>query len=119
MRRFSRVLLLALGLAASLGTLPLATIAQEIPLEKSNSGTWSVEYAGHHFRISSTVPVKVRFEFVTSTQVKLTFFNETGMSGRVSIYWVEFQKYIFTGPVPTATEPWEGTLDTEGGFVDR
>ena len=119
MRRFSRAVLLALGLAASLGTLPMPAAAQEIPLEKSNSGTWSVEYAGHHFKISSTVAVKVRFEFVSATQVKLTFYSENDSPGRVSVYWAEFQKYIYTGPVPSSYEPWEGTLNTEGGFVDR
>jgi hypothetical protein len=117
MKRFSLALLLALGLAAVF-TLPPVSIAQEIPLEKSSSGTWSVEYAGHHFRISSTVAVKVRFELISPSEVKLTFVSETGQSGRVSIYWVEFQKYVYAGPVPVV-EPWEGTLDTEGGFVDR
>jgi hypothetical protein len=118
MKRFSRVLLLTLGLAISLGSLPAASVAQEIPLEKSSTGFFTVEYAGQHFRINSTVPIKVRFEFVTTYQVKLTFVSETGLAGRVSIYWVEFQTNIYSGPIPTG-EPWEGTLNTEGGFVDR
>lgn len=117
MKRFSLALLLTLGLA-SFFSLPPVSIAQEIPLEKSNSGTWSVEYAGQHFRVNSTVSVRIRFELVGSTQIKLTFVSESGVPGRVSIYWVEFTKYIYTGPIPTS-EPWEGTLDTEGGFVDR
>ncbi len=118
MKRFSRVLLLALGLAVSLGSLPAASVAQEIPLEKSSQGTFTIEYAGQHFRVNSTVPIKVRFEVVSSNQVKLTFVSETGIAGRVSIYWVEFQTNIYSGPIPTI-EPWEGTLNTEGGFVDR
>lgn len=118
MKRFSRALLLALGLAASLGTLPAASVAQEIPLEKSSSGTFTIEYAGNHFRINSNVEVRVRFEYVTLTQVKLSFVSEDGQPGRISIYWVEFQHTIYSGPVPT-TETWEGTLNTEGGFVDR
>jgi hypothetical protein len=118
MKRFSRALVLALGLAASLGSPPPASIAQEIPLEKSSSGAFTVEYAGQHFRVNSTIPVTVRFEFVTSTTVKLKFISQSGASGRVSIYWVEFDKNIYTGPIPTS-EPWEGTLNTEGGFVDR
>lgn len=117
MMRLSRALLLVLGLVATFSLAPVS-FAQEIPLEKSSSGTWSVEYAGHHFRISSNVAVTVRFELLPSSDLKLTFVSATGQSGRVSIYWVEFQKYVFAGPVPVA-EPWVGTLDTEGGFVDR
>jgi hypothetical protein len=117
MKRLSRAVLLALGLVV-LFAAPRAPVAEEVPLEKSSTGSWSVEYAGQHFRISSTVAVRIRFEMVSATEVKLTFVSETGQSGKVSIYWVEFQKYIFNGPIPTA-EPWEGTLNTEGGFVDR
>lgn len=116
MKRFALALLLALGLSAALGT--QVSVAQEIPLEKSNSGNFAVEYGGQHFRVTSTVGVRVRFELVTPTQIKLTFVSETGAPGRVSVYWVEFQKFIYSGPIPVS-EPWEGSLDTEGGFVDR
>lgn len=117
MKRLFRGIALAIALAAGFA-IPPVSIADEIPLEKTSSGTWSVEYGGHHFRINSTAPVKVRFEFVTATQIRLTFVADSSASGRVSIYWVEYQKYIYNGPIPQA-EPWEGTLNTEGGFVDR
>lgn len=117
MKRLFHGIALALVLAASV-IAPVA-IADEIPLEKTSSGTWAVEYNGHHFRVNSTAPVKVRFELLSPTEIKLTFLAESSASGRVSIYWVEFQKYVYNGPIPQSTEPWEGTLNTEGGFVDR
>jgi len=117
MKRFSLALLLALGLAASF-SVPRAPLADEIPLEKTSSGTESVEYANQHFRIVSNVEVRIRFEMLSPTQIKLSFVSETGQSGKVSIYWVEFSKYIHNGPVPQSIA-WEGTLNTEGGFIDR
>jgi hypothetical protein len=118
MKRTSRMLLLVFALALC-GLRAGVSMAQELPIEKSSSGSWSVEYAGQHFRIHSTVGVTVRFELLSPTQIKLSFVSESGTaSGRVSVYWVEFQKYIYAGPIP-APEPWEGTLNTEGGFVDR
>lgn len=118
MKRIVRLLVLAIGLVTMFSP-ALVSHAQELPLEKSSSGTWSVEYANQHFRINSTVAVTVRFELLSPTDIKLTLYSATGQSGKVSVYWVEFQKYIYSGPTPTSMEPWEGTLNTEGGFVDR
>jgi len=118
MKRLYRALLLALGLAAFLGTPPVS-LADQIPVEKSNSGTWSVEFDNQHFRVVSTATVKVRFEQVAPNQIRLRIYSETGAQGKVSVYWVEFQKYLYNGPIPSSMEPWEGTLNTEGGFVDR
>lgn len=118
MKRIVRSLLLAIGLIATLSP-ALVSFADELPFEKESSGTFAVEYANQHFRINSNVSVKVRFEQVAPNQIKLTFSSESGGSGKVSVYWVEFAKTIYSGPVPTSFEPWEGTLNTEGGFVDR
>ncbi|HEX6790234.1 MAG TPA: hypothetical protein VF247_02900 [Candidatus Krumholzibacteria bacterium] len=118
MKRIVRSLLLAIGLV-TLFSPPPVSFADELPLEKSSSGTFSVEYANQHFRISSTVAVKVRFEQLAPDLVKLTFYSESSAAGKVSVYWVEQSKTIYSGPVPTSFEPWEGTLNTEGGFVDR
>ena len=118
MKRVVRSLLLAIGLLATLSP-ALVSFADELPLEKSSSGTFAVEYANQHFRISSTVSVTVRFEQVSPSEIKLTFSSENASAGKVSVYWVEFTKTIYSGPVPTSYEPWEGTLNTEGGFVDR
>lgn len=117
MKRFTRALLLAVGLATTI-VAPRAPVAQEMPLEKASSGAWSVTYGGQHFRVSATVAVKLRFELTSPTTIKVTVVSETGESGRATIYWSEFQKYIFTGQIPIG-EPWAGSLDTEGGFVDR
>ena len=117
MRRFVRALLLAAGLA-TIFVAPRAPVAQEMPLEKSSSGAWSVEYGGQHFRVSATVAVKLRFELTSPTTIKVSVVSETGETGRATIYWSEFQKYIFTGQIPVG-EPWTGSIDTEGGFVDR
>lgn len=118
MKRLFHGIALAIVLAAGLAAPPV-TIADEIPLEKSSTGSFRIEYAGHHFRINATDPVKVRFQLLTPTQIKLTFVAEPGATGTVSVYWVEYQKFIYNGPIPQSTEPWEGTLNTEGGFVDR
>jgi len=119
MKHLFRALLLALGLAACLGTSePSFAQEQEMPLEKSSTGTTSIEYGGQHFRVTATAKVKIRFEMVSTTEIKLTFVSETGQPGTVAIYWVEFSKHIYNGPIPTS-EPWEGDLNTEGGFIDR
>jgi len=117
MKRFIRALLLAVGVA-TIFVAPRSLLAQEMPLEKCSSGAWSVEYSGQHFRVSSTVAVKLRFELLSPSTIKVSVVSETGESGRATIYWSEFSKYIFTGQVPVG-EPWTGSLDTEGGFVDR
>jgi hypothetical protein len=117
MKRLSRALLLALGLLV-LASPPQPTRADEIPLVKAGSGTWEEFYAGQSFRITATAPVRIRFELVSPTEIKLTFISDTGQPGRVTVYWNQFLKYIYTGPIPQGL-PWEGTLDTEGGFVDR
>ena len=119
MRHFSRVILLVLGLAACIGLPAAFTSAEELPLEKISSGQSAVEYAGQHFKISSTAQVKVRFELITPTQIKLTFYTENVSGARVTVYWEEFSKVVYAGPIPTSAEPWEGILNTEGGFVDR
>jgi hypothetical protein len=118
MKLLSRVLLLVVGLSVLSLHAPVSR-AEELPLEKSTAGTTTLQYGGQTFRLNSTAVVKVRFEMVGPTEIKLTLVSDDGSStGKVSIYWVDFQKYIYLGQIPV-TEPWEGTLDTEGGFVDR
>ena len=117
MKRLTCALLLALGILVLAGSPPVAN-AQEMPLEKTASGAIEITYGGQTFRVSATVPVRIRFELVSPTDIKLTFVSDTGASGRVTVYWLDFEKYIYTGQMPVSI-PWEGTLDTEGGFVDR
>jgi len=120
MKLLSRVLVLVLGLAVLSVHVPVSR-AEELPLEKTaqGGGTTTLEYAGQTFRVNATVAVKLRFEMLSPTLIKISMVSDDGSSsGKCSIYWVEFQKYIFLGTVPISP-PWEGTLNTEGGFVDR
>jgi hypothetical protein len=118
MKLLSRVLLLVVGLSVLSLHAPVSR-AEELPLEKSTAGTTTLQYGGQTFRLNSTAAVKIRFEMVGPSEIRLTLVSDDGAStGKVSIYWVDFQKYIYIGQIPVA-EPWSGTLNTEGGFVDR
>jgi hypothetical protein len=118
MKNLSRVLLLVLGLAVLTTQAPVSR-ADEMPLEKSSGGYTTMTYDGQTFRVNASAVVKIRFEMVGTSSIKISLVSDDGASpGRVSIYWVNFQKYIYLGQIPLS-EPWEGTLDTEGGFVDR
>jgi hypothetical protein len=119
MKLFSRVLLLVLGLAVLSVHVPVS-FAEQLPLERrAVSGTVNLEYAGQTFRVNASAAVKIRFEMVDPQTIRLTLASEDGSSsGKLSVYWVEFQKYVYLGQIPLG-EPWTGTLNTEGGFVDR
>jgi hypothetical protein len=119
MKLLSRVVLLAAGLAVLSLHAPVSR-AEELPIEKTaTGGTTTLTYANQTFRVNTNAAVKIRFEMVDDTHILLTFVSDDGMSsGKVSIYWVDFQKYIYLGTIPISP-PWEGTLNTEGGFVDR
>lgn len=118
MKLLSRVLLLVVGLSVLSLHVPVSR-AEELPLEKTTAGTTTLLYGGQTFRVNSSAVVKIRFEMVSPTQIRLTLVSDDGASaGKVSVYWVEFQKYVYIGQIPLS-EPWSGTLDTEGGFVDR
>jgi hypothetical protein len=118
MKLLSRVVLLAAGLAVLSLHVPVSR-AEELPLEKTASGTTTLTYANQTFRVNANAAVKIRFEMVDDTHIRITFVSDDGTStGKLSIYWVDFQKYIYLGTIPLS-EPWQGTLNTEGGFVDR
>ena len=116
MKRLARALLLAIGLVTLYR--PVASFAQEMPLEKISSGTYTVLYGGQAFRVNAAVVVRITFEMISPTEIKVAVVSATGATGRVTIYWADFDKYIFQGMAPVS-EPWEGTLNTEGGFIDR
>ncbi|HKW13498.1 MAG TPA: hypothetical protein VJS69_03335 [Candidatus Krumholzibacteria bacterium] len=118
MKQLFRVLLLVTGFAVLSLHAPV-TRAEELPLEKTAAGTTTLTYAGQTFRVNATAAVKLRFEMLTDITLKVTLVSDDGQSpGKVSLYWVDFQKYIYLGTIPLSP-PWEGTLNTEGGFVDR
>jgi hypothetical protein len=121
MKLLSRVLALALGLWSLSVNVPI-TRADELPLEKVAPGggsTRTLIYADQTFRVNSSAALKIRFEMLSPTQIRIYFAaSDDGSVGRCSIYWVNFQKYIYSGTIPISP-PWQGDLDTEGGFVDR
>jgi hypothetical protein len=119
MKLLSRVLLLVAGLAVLSLHAPV-TRAEELPLEKTaTGGTTTLTYAGQTFKVNTSAAVRIRFEMVDDTHIQITMASDDGYtSGKVSIYWVDFQKYIYLGTIPI-DPAWQGTLNTEGGFVDR
>jgi hypothetical protein len=121
MKLLSRVLVLALGLTVLSAYVPMAR-ADELPLEQTAPGggvTTTLQYGGQTFRVNSTAALKVKFEMLSPTEIRITLgLGEDGLPGKCSIYWVDFKKYIYTGIIPL-TPTVEGDLDTEGGFVDR
>jgi hypothetical protein len=118
MKLLSRVLLLVVGLAVLSIHVPVSR-AEELPLEKTAAGTTTLTYAGQTFRVNATAAVKIRFEEPSPGLIRITMVSDDGASpGKVSLYWVDFQKYVYLGLIPLS-EPWSGTLNSEGGFVDR
>jgi hypothetical protein len=121
MKLLSRVLAVVLGLALLSAHAPI-TRADELPVDRIAPGGSSptiLTYADQTFRVSSTAATKIRFEMLSPSEIRIYLsVPEGGSPGRCSIYWVNFQKTIFLGTVPI-DPPWQGDLDTEGGFVDR
>ena len=121
MKRRSLAWLLVLGLAAvAVHMAPLAVRAEEMATDRKSApaGVTTILYAGQTFRVNSTALVHLHFELLSPTSIKISFASDDGLAGKMSIYWVNFQKYIYVGVIPI-DPPWEGTLETEGGFVDR
>jgi len=118
MKLLSRVLLVAVGLAVLSVHAPVSR-AEQLPMEKrAVSGTVTLDYAGQSFRVNATAAVMIRFELINDTTIHLTLATDDSSPGKVSIYWVNFSKYVYLGQIPLS-EPWTGDLNTEGGFVDR
>jgi len=118
MKLLSRVLLVAVGLAVLSVHAPVSR-AEQLPMEKrAAAGTVTLEYAGQSFRVNATAAIKIRFELLNDTTIHLTLATDDSSPGKVSIYWINFSKYVYLGQIPLS-EPWTGDLNTEGGFVDR
>ena len=118
MKLLSRRFVILLGLFALL--LPAVSFGDELPLEdKLSPGTAYVSYQGQNFRIATTVPVKVRFESISPFLIHIRVVAaDGGPTGKITIFWLNFEQQIYNGLVPL-NDPWEATLNTEGGFVDR
>jgi len=118
MTRLSRTLLVVFGLLLLIA--PVASFGEEVPVEvekKLAAGTSYVDYGDQNFRIVSTLPVTVTFETLTSFTIHLKLVGESD-AGKITIFWLNFERIVYQGPIP-APVPWEGNLNTEGGFVDR
>lgn len=100
-----------------------------VPLEKKVvAGTTLVNYAGQTLRFSTPVALLVKCDPISPTQFRLTVSlypgtpSPHGVSGnavdQLQIFWTNFNTDVYSGGIPSS-EPWIGTLNTEGGFVDR
>lgn len=127
-RLLPRIGLIALGLVFLFGAVSAFGDSLPLPLEKKlPAGESTIQYAGQSFRFTSSVPLWVRLEPVSETRIQYRVKVYPGHpipSGPVGtaenaleIYWVNVGTDIYDGGVPSGTI--EGTLDTEGGFVDR
>ena len=117
MKLLPRKFLLVFALLAAL--VPVASPGDELTLEeKVSPGTVFLSYEGQNFRITTTTPVEIRFERVSPTLIHIEFVSASGTPGKISVYWLNFEKPVYNGQVPLL-EAWEADLNTEGGFIDR
>jgi hypothetical protein len=126
MKAVTRLLVVSVVLATILVPLTLFADQLPIPLDKKLSpGVTDVTYAGQTLRFSTPVPLVIRFEPQTITQIKLTVRaygspagGAQGVSGgQLSIYWQNWDTDVYSGPPPSAD--WEGILNTESGFTEK
>lgn len=99
-----------------------------LPIEKKVSvGESTVLYAGQTLRFTTTVPLLLRLEPMSLTQIQFRIRVHPGYavpSGPVGssenslkVHWVNIGTDIYEGGIPSGVI--EGVLNTEGGFVDR
>jgi hypothetical protein len=119
---------LALGLALLVCAVSAYGDQILMPLEtKVRVGETTVDYAGQSFRFTTSVPLFVRFESISSSHIQYKVRVQAGYAipsspagtaeNTVEIYWANANTDIYSGGAPTGTL--EGILNTEGGFVDR
>jgi hypothetical protein len=119
---------LALGCALLLCAVSAFGDAIQVPLEKKLPvGESYVEYGGQTIRFNSSVPLFVRFDSISPSQIQYKVRVQTGFAipsgpigtseNTLAIHWVNIAEDIYNGGVPSGTL--EGILNTEGGFVDR
>lgn len=125
MKRLLQKALLITGLLAVLW--PGAGRSDEMSLDKRVlPGITFIQYEGQVFRFATPVTLNVNFETLSASLIHLTFVAPPGGPGqhvtantvKVAVYWVTFDTNIYEGAAPVG-EPWDGILNTEGGFVDR
>jgi hypothetical protein len=123
-----RIGVLALGLILLFAAASANGDSLPLPLEKKLlAGESTVQYAGQTLRFTSSVPLLVRLEPLSLTQIQYRVRVHPGFpipSGPVGsaennlvIFWVNIGTDIYEGGAPSGVI--EGVLNTEGGFVDR
>jgi hypothetical protein len=127
MKVVGRLLVVGFVLAAVL--VPLMVVADQLPrpLEKKlTPGVTTVSYAGQDLRFTTPVPLIVKFDALSTTQIRLTVRAYGSVSGGgaegaagadVNIFWENWSNDVYTGPPPT--EAWDAVLDTESGFTEK
>jgi len=119
---------LVAGIALALLLMPLAILADQLPLpleKKVPAGVTSVTYMNQTLRFTTAVPLVVKFEALSANQIRLTVRTYNSSSGgaqgssssTTSIYWEDWNNDVYDGPPPTGT--WEGILYTESGFTEK
>jgi hypothetical protein len=127
-RLLPRIGVLALGLVLLFGTVSAFGDSMPVPLEKKIPiGETLVVYAGQTLRFTTTVPLYLKLEPISATQIQFRVRVYPGLpipSGPVGtaensleIYWVNVGTDVYDGGAPSGII--EGVLNTEGGFVDR
>jgi len=120
--------LLVAGIALAILVMPLAILADQLPLpleKKVPAGVTSVTYMNQTLRFTTAVPLVIKFEALSDNQIRLTVRTYNASSGgaqgssssSMNIHWEDWNNDVYEGPPPT--EPWEGILYTESGFTEK
>jgi hypothetical protein len=120
--------LLVAGIALAILLMPLAILADQLPLpleKKVPAGVTTVDYMGQTLKFTTAVPLVVKFEALSDYQIRLTVRTYSGTSGgaqgssagSMNIFWEDWSNDVYDGPPPS--EPWEGILNTESGFTEK
>jgi len=123
-----RIGVLALGLILVFTAASANGDSLPLPLEKKVAvGETIITYAGQTLRFNTSVPLLVRLEPLSVTQIQYKvkvhpgFAIPSGPAGssenNLTIFWVNIGTGVYDGGAPSGTL--EGVLNTEGGFVDR
>jgi len=115
----------AFALVAMLAPAAHAQYSDQMPVEKRVPvGITFINHNGQVFRIGTPIALNVTFVTTADNLLKLIVQAVPGTTPlpgygtKVYVYWVTFETGLYEGGVPMA-EPWETTVNTEGGFVDR
>ena len=107
-------------LARAQYTYEMRAVEKRVPV-----GITFINHNGQVFRIATPVSLNVVFTSTSTSLLKIEVVAAPGATSpnpaygtKVSVYWVTWDTDLYEGGVPT-TAPWETTVNTEGGFIDR